>query len=419
MGYLTLSSERIMAVSPDLLLNIKTPEARSKAPAAKADSASQASRQEASRFAEMYARERQGKPVERQQAPAKPEPERPVKAENSQETAETETAERPPVAEGGKALPQDAAAATEEMPESEAVAEAELDPLLMFGMGVPGEAVEAEASAAKPVGSEFILGLQQPQALAAGEEGVTAEEGIAEQKIQSLGQNAGRGDAQPATRADALAASLQQVTSEEAQPSEEPELELALATGEAEEADAPADTRQANAELSASRLNPLSQAIAQQTQQLQRPVLTPGQPVQMQQAGWSEAVVDRVMWLSSQNLKSAEIQLDPAELGRMEVRIDMTKDQAQVTFLSPHAGVREALEGQMQRLRDMFSQQGMTMDVNVSDQSLARGSQGEGSGARGQGGGSDSAVAELEAGGVLEIGSNRAGGDRGLVDFYA
>ena len=48
----------------------------------------------------------------------------------------------------------------------------------------------------------------------------------------------------------------------------------------------------------------------------------------MQQAGWSEAVVDRVMWLSSQNLKSAEIQLDPAELGRMEVRIDLTKDQA-------------------------------------------------------------------------------------------
>ena len=45
----------------------------------------------------------------------------------------------------------------------------------------------------------------------------------------------------------------------------------------------------------------------------------------MQQAGWSEAVVDRVMWLSSQNLKSAEIQLDPAELGRMEVRIDLTR----------------------------------------------------------------------------------------------
>src|SRR5690606_28999866 len=64
-GYLTLSSGRTMAVSPDLLLNIKTPEPRGKAAGAKADSASQASRQEASRFAEMYAKERQGKPMER------------------------------------------------------------------------------------------------------------------------------------------------------------------------------------------------------------------------------------------------------------------------------------------------------------------------------------------------------------------
>jgi flagellar hook-length control protein FliK len=167
----------------------------------------------------------------------------------------------------------------------------------------------------------------------------------------------------------------------------------------------------------------LSQAITQQVQQAQRPGLVPGQPVQMQQPGWSEAVVDRVMWLSSQNLKSAEIQLDPAELGRMEVRIDLTKDQAQVTFLSPHAGVRDALEGQMQRLREMFTQQGMNlMDVNVSDQSLARGWQGGTDGGGSSRGGS-SAEGEADDGevqlGVSEIAGNRSAGNRGLVDFYA
>jgi flagellar hook-length control protein FliK len=73
----------------------------------------------------------------------------------------------------------------------------------------------------------------------------------------------------------------------------------------------------------------------------------------------------------------------------MEVRIDLTKDQAQVTFLSPHAGVRDALEGQMQRLREMFTQQGMNlMDVNVSDQSLARGWQGGADGGSSRGGAS-------------------------------
>ncbi|MDT9115718.1 flagellar hook-length control protein FliK, partial [Escherichia coli] len=87
-----------------------------------------------------------------------------------------------------------------------------------------------------------------------------------------------------------------------------------------------------------SKLNALTQALNQQTTAAPRLPLVPGQPVAMHQGGWSEAVVDRVMWLSSQNLKSAEIQLDPAELGRLEVRVNLSQDQAQVTFASPNAG---------------------------------------------------------------------------------
>ncbi|MCA4127663.1 flagellar hook-length control protein FliK, partial [Pseudomonas aeruginosa] len=176
----------------------------------------------------------------------------------------------------------------------------------------------------------------------------------------------------------------------------------------------------------AAKLNGLTQAMAQQAL-TNRPVngTVPGQPVAMQQNGWSEAVVDRVMWMSSQNLKSAEIQLDPAELGRLDVRIHMTADQTQVTFASPNAGVRDALESQMHRLRDMFSQQGMNqLDVNVSDQSLARGwqgqQQGEGGSARGRGFAGEASGDEETLAGVSEIrsrpGSSAA---RGLVDYYA
>lgn len=144
-------------------------------------------------------------------------------------------------------------------------------------------------------------------------------------------------------------------------------------------------------------------------------------PLAMQQAGWSESVVDRVMWMSSQNLQSAEIQLDPLELGRMEVRIELVKDQAQVTFLSPHAGVRDALEGQLPRLREMFGQQGLNLlDVNVSDQSQARDGQGgwrqQQADSRGSGRGSEGEVSSL---GSLEVSGGRLTGGRGLVDYYA
>lgn len=109
---------------------------------------------------------------------------------------------------------------------------------------------------------------------------------------------------------------------------------------------------------------PESLLAAQQTRAV------PGAAVAMQQPGWTQDVTDKVMWMSSQNLKSAEIKLDPAELGRLDIKIDMSQEHTQVTFTSANAGVRDSLEAQMHRLRELLAQQGMAdVDVNVSDQS--------------------------------------------------
>ncbi len=171
----------------------------------------------------------------------------------------------------------------------------------------------------------------------------------------------------------------------------------------------------------ASRLAALTQAATPKTAN----ALPVNQPLAVHQSGWTEEVVNRVMYLSSANLKSADIQLQPAELGRLDIRVNMAADQqTQVTFMSGHPAVREALEGQMYRLRDMFTQQGMgQVDVNVSDQS--RGWQGQEQAQQGQsrsgGNGArlDSAdddlpmsVAEVAASTTSVIGSS-------AVDYYA
>jgi flagellar hook-length control protein FliK len=128
----------------------------------------------------------------------------------------------------------------------------------------------------------------------------------------------------------------------------------------------------------ANRLAALSQAVQPKAAEAASP-LPLAQPLAMHQSGWSEGVVDRVMYMSSQNLKSADIQLEPAELGRLNIRVDMAADQqTQVTFMSAHVGVREALEAQMPKLRDSFVQQGLgQVDVNVSDQSRGWNGQGQ------------------------------------------
>lgn len=151
----------------------------------------------------------------------------------------------------------------------------------------------------------------------------------------------------------------------------------------------------------------------------------PASPLVMNQSGWTEGVVNRVMYLSSQNLKSADIQLSPAELGRLDIKVTMDNDQTQVTFVSAHVGVREALENQQGRLKDMFAQQGLgQMDVNVSDQSRqqhdgqpqAQGSA-RGAGARsGRGDGTDADDTLADLPGAIHstsvIGSS-------AVDYYA
>ena len=435
-----------MSVAPDFLLQ-SAPDVRPKAPAAKAPStAPEPSRGEASSFAEVYAKERQAKVAERKETAAKAAEERAAESKTAKEPAAEAAAEQPVVAENGNTLPEEVVDGGEE----EVV-----DPLLLMAMTGQLPATEmvdpALSGAAEAVEGEGepLLQASAPTVASAAPATLTeasydpeldmlnslsgvklaleigAQNQAAAQQQLSPGAVAAERANNPAQGfANALAALAGDAMPSEEAPSEGLEGEL---LGEALDTSVPnlrEGQSDARAEAFASKLSALSQAISQQTNAAQRLPLVPGPPVQVGHPGMSEAVVDKVMWLSSQNLKSAEIQLDPAELGRLEVRIELNKDQAaQVTFVSANANVRDQLEGQAHRLRELFAQQGMNqLDVNVSDQSMARGSQGGGeegqrrSAGRGFGGSRD----EEAIGGVSEIRTPSSGAaPRGLVDYYA
>lgn len=87
---------------------------------------------------------------------------------------------------------------------------------------------------------------------------------------------------------------------------------------------------------------------------------------------WNQAMGKQVVWMASQNIRSAEIRLNPAHLGPIEVRIDMEDDQVSLAFSSRHAVVREAVEHAVPRLREMFAESGLNLaDTEVSQQSFA------------------------------------------------
>jgi len=421
-----------MSVVPDLLLKPTTAEAKPKAapqapPAAPA--ASQARGREPSSFSKVYERERQAKSNEPAPSRAQAEPVRKPAQTKADTASETSPAETGAVAADGNVLPV-------EPQES-------VDPLLLLGLGMgeeqpsdsdldaPPETEESPIALVTPTTSLFsapavvdaarvdpemeklasAAAVQVAVAMdAAGKRQAPSAAGL-KPELQAPVEEAG--DASPEPGLDALlSANLDSAKASE-------KIEVLVRSGVPEVVqDTPADSR---GEAFAGRLSALAQQINPQLQVARAVPLVPGQPVAMQQGGWSEAVVDRVMWLSSQNLKSAEIQLDPAELGRLEVRINMNQELAQVTFASANPNVRDALESQMYRLRELFAQQGMNqLDVNVSDQSLARGWQGQGEERQARSGAGSAESAAEEAGlGTVESGVSQIRADRGLVDYYA
>ncbi|WP_426142116.1 flagellar hook-length control protein FliK [Pseudomonas sp. DWP3-1-2] len=449
----------------------------------------ESNREESARFSDVYAKQAQAKNAANNDMPARPARDKGVQsrdkdvAEKATPGKDAAAVDQTAVADSGNALPAEAAADSREedpttdgavvalpveTPASDVATDPSLDPsvqaMVQFAVAPIKDASTTDASVTdsaltdaqmKEAPSAAAL-LVTSSADAASDEsfdpqadplaGLPAlqfalENASANAKAQAAAQNGNAaanadkaGTKDSADSAQSIANNLtaladQLPTDETSTESSDKSFSGLLDGGLKDVKSASGDTRVDNF---AERLAAMSQAA-----QAPRAALTPvvpliNQPLAMHQSGWSEGVVDRVMYLSSQNLKSAEIQLEPAELGRLDIRVNMATDQqTQITFMSAHVGVREALESQMSRLRESFNQQGLgQVDVNVSDQNRgwqqdqqaqeqASSSQ-RGSGARGGSTGLDGSGDDLpvDAGIAVSQPATRVIGSS-EIDYYA
>ena len=76
---------------------------------------------------------------------------------------------------------------------------------------------------------------------------------------------------------------------------------------------------------------------------------------------FSDGLAQKMTWFVSEKIQSAKIHINPADLGPVEMKIQVSKDQVHVQIQSPHAVVRDMLEGNAQRLRDLLSEQGIEL----------------------------------------------------------
>ncbi|QAY92306.1 flagellar hook-length control protein FliK [Pseudomonas sp. ACM7] len=453
-----------MPVTPNMLLQAAA-QAKTQAACANTPALAAEPGDKASSFAQVYADQARNKPSAVGDGSAKPIRDKASDSPDKKDVSnDTSAAPEPAVADSGKSLPADKPAQVEDEAASDdgsdtaqtpvadaAPVDPTLDPALMQAVQ---PAVPAPVPAAPPV-----VVAPQPQVEVAVTAATTP---VVASTDTDFDPEADPLDALPAVRM-AMEQSGHVSASSQAQPKAAPTSAQAQADGESTSAqtfaagmasmldvqadkdsagqggdkafgglidDGLKDLKSASSDTRvddfANRLAALTQAATPKTAN----ALPVNQPIAMHQSGWTEEVVNRVMYLSSTNLKAADIQLQPAELGRLDIRVNMVPDQqTQVTFMSAHPSVREALDGQMHRLRDMFAQQGMgQVDVNVSDQSRGwqgqgqeQAQQGQGQGGRtnASGGRLDSmdeelpaSIAEVATSATSVIGSS-------AVDYYA
>ncbi len=92
--------------------------------------------------------------------------------------------------------------------------------------------------------------------------------------------------------------------------------------------------------------------------------------VQFGKGQWGSVIAERTAGLVMQNIHSAQMQLDPPELGPLTVKIQVQNEQASVSFVATNAAVKDALDQTLPRLKELLNEQGLELaDASVSDQS--------------------------------------------------
>ena len=87
---------------------------------------------------------------------------------------------------------------------------------------------------------------------------------------------------------------------------------------------------------------------------------------------WGQQLGERITWLVDQNLSSAQIKLNPPQLGPIEVRIALSGDSTQVSVTAHNLITRDALEAAAPRLREALAAHGLgNVSVDISQQSFS------------------------------------------------
>jgi hypothetical protein len=92
----------------------------------------------------------------------------------------------------------------------------------------------------------------------------------------------------------------------------------------------------------------------------------------LRESSWSQQFGEKIVWLAKNDQQSAQININPPELGPVQITLNLSGDQAKVTFASPHIEVRQAIENSLPQLKEMFLSAGINLGQTNVGANLAQ-----------------------------------------------
>jgi len=84
---------------------------------------------------------------------------------------------------------------------------------------------------------------------------------------------------------------------------------------------------------------------------------------------WTQDFGTRVVWMAKHDQQVAQININPPQLGPIQISISISGDQTSAIFASPHAEVRQAIQDSLPQLREMLANAGISLgQANVGSQ---------------------------------------------------
>lgn len=133
-------------------------------------------------------------------------------------------------------------------------------------------------------------------------------------------------------------------------------------------------------------------------------------------AAWNDGLAQQVTVMVKDGEHTAQLRLDPPDLGPLEVRLSMARNEdgtAHAQFVSPHAPVRDAVEAALPQLRAILADNGITLGQASVGEGFVRD---DGRGSRQSPGSTGSAGASEPVG---PLSAPRTIVRHGLVDTFA